>query len=47
MNNQQVLRTIKLSHTVIWTFFVACVIAIPAGTADADGRQRGAKPVPG
>ena len=29
MSNQRALRAIKLAHTVIWAFFVACIIAIP------------------
>lgn len=27
------LRTVKLTHTVIWAFFVACILAIPLFTA--------------
>lgn len=27
------LRAIKLAHTVIWAFFVACILAIPLFTA--------------
>lgn len=27
MNN---LRTIKVVHTIVWAFFVACILAIPA-----------------
>lgn len=26
------LRTVKLTHTVIWAFFVACILAIPLFT---------------
>jgi tetrahydromethanopterin S-methyltransferase subunit E len=27
------LRTVKVTHTVIWVFFVACILAIPLFTA--------------
>ncbi len=27
------LRTVKLVHTIIWAFFVACIVAIPLFTA--------------
>jgi hypothetical protein len=27
------LRAVKLTHTAIWTFFVACILAIPLLTA--------------
>ncbi len=26
------LRTVKLTHTIIWAFFVACILAIPLFT---------------
>lgn len=29
------LTAIKLVHTVVWTFFVACILAIPYFTANA------------
>jgi len=30
MKPESALRTIKLVHTVIWAFFAACILAIPA-----------------
>lgn len=32
MNAERTLRLIKLVHTVIWAFFVACIVAIPIFT---------------
>ena len=32
------LRTIKLAHTAIWAFFVACIIAIPSLAATSHFR---------